>query len=274
MGMDKSVLEAAARQKAYEERLDELRRLTRARTQESLDKIQGDISEHSKKFDQAYESFSKIVEEHQRMFGTESFSTLVMQMGPSLQAFSKMSAELRMFALLKVHFAIASNVNYGSSPGWILEVAAEASHIIQAKFEKGMDLLGELPPVFVPYLADVADNGVLSVNLDVPNTQMTEADRRKFVSNHQADFEATVNGWINNSRTLEGHPMQIIQTDEGPKIQITPDPVAPGGVAQGPRLMSKDEFREFRARVLESELERHFTVDFQPETSNNMRRGP
>ena len=274
MGMDKSALEAAARQKAYEERLDELRRRTRARTQESLDKIQGDISEHSKKYDQAYEGFAKIVEEHQRLFGTESFSTLVMQMGPSLQAFSKMSAELRMFALLKVHFAIASNVNYGSSPGWILEVVAEASHLIQAEFEKGMDLLGELPPVFVPYLADVADNGVLSVNLDVPNTQMTEADRREFVRNYQADFEATVNGWINNSRTPAGEPMQIVQTNEGPKIEIRPVPVEPGGAALAPRLMTKDEFREFRAQVLEPELERHFTVDFEPETSNNMRRGP
>jgi hypothetical protein len=269
MPMDKAALEAAARQKAYEDRITELRRQSAEKTRKSLAETKADIDEHGKKFEEAHASFVKIVEEHQRLMGTESFSTLVMQMRPTLEAFSKMSAEMQMYLLAKVHHAISSNFNYQSSPGWVLEMFNEGWIQLQAKLEKEMGLTGnDLPPVFVPYLADVDDQGVLSVNLNVPNTQMTEDDRQKFVTDYQADFNTTITNWINGSRNLDGEAMRIEHTPDGQKIRL-PDGVAPDGSAVV-RYMGKEEFLEFRGRVLQPELERHFTVDFVPEAPRNM----
>lgn len=274
MTMSKEQLEAIARQKQYEDRMEELRRESAARTQKSLDNLSADVEQYSKGFDEAQAQFIKVTDERSRQYGMESLSTLIMQMRPSLEAYAKMSGEYRAYLLSKVAFAIASNINFQSSPGWALEAIAEGCRQIQGNMESALGMTDDLPPAFVPYLAEVGDNGVLSVNLDVPNTQMTEAARQTFVNEYQADFEASVNGWINNSRTLAGEPMRIVNTPEGPKIEIQPAPVAPGvgghAVAQPPRYMSKEEFCEFRARVIEPALEQHFTVDFQPETSRNM----
>lgn len=274
MGMDKETLEAIARQKQYEDRLDELRRESAARTQKSLDNLSADIEEHSKAFDAAQMHFIKVTDERSRQYGMESLSTLIMQMRPSLEAYAKMAGEYRAYLLSKVAYAIASNINFQSSPGWVLEAGAEGCRQMQTYLEDKFGMMDELPPVFVPYLAEVGDNGVLSVNLDVPNTQMTDAARETFVNQYRAGFEASVNGWINNSHTLAGEPMAIVNTPDGPKIEIQPAPVAPVGggpaVVQPARYMTKDEFCEFRDRVLEPALEQHFTVDFKPETSRNM----
>ena len=57
--------------------------------------------------------------------------------------------------------------------------------------------------------------------------------------------------------------MTIEDTAEGRKIRI-------GDAGADPRYMTKEDFLEFRARVLEPALQQHFTVDFKPETSRNM----
>ncbi len=265
MAMDKAALEAIARQKQYEDRLDEMRRASAEKTQESLGNLQADISEHSKKHDVAYEGFVKVTDERNRQMGMESLSTLIMQMGPALEAYAKMSQEYKAYMFAKACYAIASNVNYQSSPFSVLEAVAEGSRWIQANLEQAVGLTEALPPVFVPYLADVADNGVLSLNLDVPNSQMTDTAKQQFVQQYQADFEASITAWINGSRTFDNNDaMTIVDTAEGRKIRIGDDA---GG---NTRYMTKENFREFRARVLEPALEQHFTVDFKPETSRNM----
>ena len=43
-----------------------------------------------------------------------------------------------------------------------------------------------------------------------------------------------------------------------------------GDAGADARYMTKEDFLEFRARVLEPALQQHFTVDFKPETSRNM----
>ncbi|MCX7118385.1 MAG: hypothetical protein NTZ86_00685 [Legionellales bacterium] len=213
MAMDKDNLEAIARQKQYEDRLDELRRESAARTQQSLDNLAANVTDHSKR--------------------------------------------------AKCSHAVALNVNYQSSPFLILEAVAEGSRLIQANLERAVGLTDELPPVFVPYLAEVADNGVLSVNLDVPNSQMSDTDKRLFLTAYQANFETSITNWINASQTPAGDAMTIEDTAEGRKIRI-------GGAQEDARYMTKEDFLEFRARVLEPALKRHFTVDFKPETSRNM----
>lgn len=265
MGMDKSAIEAAALRKAYEDRLNELRRISNEKTQNSLSKIKADISEHSKKYAQAYEEFVKVTDDHQRLMGTESFSTLVLQMRPVLIAFSKMSHELQMYYLSVVYEKIAANVNFQSSPGWVLEAVAEGCRLAQANIENALGMIGnDLPPVYVPYLAEVSDTGVLSVDLDTENEFFTENDRRTFVNQYQAAFQQAVERWITGSRTTAGEAMRIVNTPEGRKIQL-PDGVDAEG-APVARYLTKEEFNDFRNRVLEPELARHFTVDFKQGT--------
>ncbi len=263
MAMDKATLEAIARQKQYEDRMDELRRESAARTQQSLDNLAADVTDHSKKYDENYDKFRSVARERNRQMGMETLPTLIMQMAPALEAYAKMSQEYKLYVWAKCSHAVALNVNYQSSPFLILEAVAEGSRLIQANLERAVGLTDELPPVFVPYLAEVADNGVLSVNLDVPNSQMTDAAKQEFVTQYQADFETSIANWINASQTLAGDAMTIEDTAEGRKIRI-------GNAGPDARYMTKEDFLEFRARVLEPALEQHFTVDFKPETSRNM----
>ncbi|MEI6093999.1 MAG: hypothetical protein WCR08_00840 [Gammaproteobacteria bacterium] len=264
MAMDKATLEAIARQKQYEDRMDELRRESAERTQQSLDNLAADVTDHSKKYDENYDKFRSVARERNRQMGMETLPTLIMQMGPALEAYAKMSQEYKLYVWAKFSHAVALNVNYQSSPFSILEAVAEGSRWIQANLERAVGLTDALPPVFVPYLAEVADNGVLSVNLDVPNSQMTDADKQQFVAQYQTDFETSIANWINASQTSAGEDMTIEDTAEGRKIRI--------GDAAGAdaRYMTKEDFLEFRARVLEPALQQHFTVDFKPETSRNM----
>lgn len=263
MAMDKDTLEAIARQKQYEDRMDELRRESAARTQQSLDNLAANVTDHSKKYDEKYDKFRSVARERNRQMGMETLPTLIMQMAPALEAYAKMSQEYKLYVWAKCSHAVALNVNYQSSPFLILEAVAKGSRWIQANLERAVGLTDALPPVFVPYLAEVADNGVLSVSLDVPNSQMTDADKQEFVTRYQADFETSITNWINASQTSAGEDMTIEDTAEGRKIRI----VDAGANA---RYMTKEDFLEFRARVLEPALQQHFTVDFKPETSRNM----
>ena len=263
MAMNKDNLEAIARQKQYEDRMDELRRESAARTQQSLDNLAANVTDHSKKYDENYDKFRSVARERNRQMGMETLPTLIMQMAPALEAYAKMSQEYKLYVWAKCSHAVALNVNYQSSPFLILEAVAEGSRLIQANLERAVGLTDELPPVFVPYLAEVADNGVLSVNLDVPNSQMTDAAKRKFLTDYQTNFENSITNWINTSPTPAGDNMMIVDTAEGRKIRI-------GDAGPDARYMTKEDFLEFRARVLEPALKQHFNVDFKPETSRNM----
>ena len=97
MAMDKATLEAIARQKQYEDRMDELRRESAARTQQSLDNLAADVTDHSKKYDENYDKFRSVARERNRQMGMESLSTLIMQMGPALEAYAKMSQEYKLY---------------------------------------------------------------------------------------------------------------------------------------------------------------------------------
>ncbi len=264
--------------KRYEDVLDELRRKSEARTRESISTFKSRIEDHSRKYDSAYEGFSKVVEEGQRQLGMESFSTLILQMGPSLTAFNKMSDEYKMYIFNKVAHKLAENINYNDFTP--LQLTAEAARNMRACIDWYANTEGhfaeELPPVFVPYLAEVDDNGVLSVDLNVPNRQLREQDRRDFVNQYQTAFDTSIENYINAQVDVNGARIYQIETipDEGKKIRKLPDPTV-GASAAGlaaPEYMSKAEFIEFRTRSLQPHLEQTFQVEFQPESSRNMQR--
>lgn len=263
--------------KRYEDVLDELRRKSEARTRESISTFKSRIEDHSRKYDSAYEGFSKVVEEGQRQLGMESFSTLILQMGPSLTAFNKMSDEYKMYIFNKVAHKLAENINYNDFTP--LQLTAKAARNIRACIDWYANTEGhfaeELPPVFVPYLAEVDDNGVLSVDLNVPNRQLREQDRRDFVNQYQTAFDTSIENYINAQVNANGARLYQIETipDEGKKIRKLPDPtVAVPAAGVAPEYMSKAEFIEFRTRSLQPYLEETFIVEFQPESSRNMQR--
>lgn len=278
MGMDSEDIKNKAWLKRYQDVLNELRRKSEARTRESISTFKSRIEDHSRKYDSAYEGFSKVVEEGQRQLGMESFSTLILQMGPSLTAFNKMSDEYKMYIFNKVAHKLAENINYNDFTP--LQLTAEAARNIRACIDWYANTEGhfseELPPVFVPYLAEVDDNGVLSVDLDVPNRQLGEKDRRDFVNQYQTAFDTSIEQYINSQVDQQnGHQLYQVEIvpNEGKKIRVLPDPtvaVPPGAVV--PQYMSKAEFIEFRTRSLQPHLELTFQVEFQPESSRNMQR--
>lgn len=265
--MQKENLELEAWKKRYQDLLEELQRRNATQVATNLANIEGSIKKHSDSYDQKYAEFSQIVKDRQRQLGMESYSTLILQMRPSLEAFSKMMEELRMYVGMKIWHGIRSNIN--SRDFTLLALPATALQNARAACDYYLNTEGrfmeELPPAFVPYLADVDEKGVLNVNLDVPNTQMTEQARQEFVTKHRADFENSIYGWINGSRTPADEPMEVRDTPEGPKIIINP--------GLGEREMTAEEFREFRTNTIQPALEDYFKVEFQPEAPRNMSPG-
>ncbi len=267
--------------KRYQDQLEKLRRDSQAKTQASIEQWQDSRSDHLKKYDEHFHHLEKIVSDRQRQFGMEGAGTLIRQFGPTLDAISKMSYEFEMYLFSVAGLALAENLNYNSSTPLML--SAEAARNIRAFFDYHLNTEGafseELQAMQIPYLADVDDQGLLTVNLDVPNTQLTEQDRQQFVGQHQADFDASIERWINEYEdparpaVPEGPPNLMYQVEDipgvGRKIRILPDP----GVAEGdaaPRYMTKEGFRDFRTQALQPMLEQYFQAEFRPETPNNM----
>lgn len=275
MSMSNDDLKKKAWLKRYEDVLEELRRESQARTRESINTYQSRIDEHSRKYDSAYEGFSKVAEEGQRQLGMESFSTLILQMGPSLTAFSKMSDEYKMYIFNKIAHKLAENINYNDFTP--LQLTAEAARNARAFIDWYANTEGhfaeELPPVFVPYLAEVDDKGVLSVDLNVPNRQLGERDRQDFVRQYQTPFDTAIEDFINRHVDGNGRQCYRVETipNEGKKIRKLPDPSVQPAVALA-EYMSKAEFIEFRRQSLQPHLEQLFGVAFQPESSRNMQR--
>lgn len=259
----KANLEESVWKKRYQDLLEELQRQSAAEVAKNLSNIEGIVKKHSDQYDQAYAEFAHMAKERQRQLGMESYSTLILQMRPSLEAFSKLADEFKMYVTMRVWFGIRSNLNARDSI-----FLAGPDYIVQ-NMRAGCDwylntegnFMEELPPVFVPYLADVDEKGILTVNLDVPNTQMTNKDKEEFVNKHSADFEESIIRWINGSPAPTGEPMEVRDTAEGRKIFINP------GVDE--RSMTAEEFREFRTNTIQPALEDYFKVEFQPETPRN-----
>lgn len=259
----KANLEESAWKKRYQDLLAELQRETQAEVAKNLSNIEGAVKKYSDQYDQAFAEFLHMAKERQRQLGMESYSTLILQMRPSLEAFSKLSQEYKMYLTMRIWHGIRSNLNARDS----IFLAAPA-YVIQ-NIRAGCDwylnteghFMEELPPVFVPYLADVNEKGVLSVNLDVPNIQMTDKDREEFANKHSADFEESIIRWINGSPAPTGEAMEVRDTPEGRKIFINP--------GADERVMTAEEFREFRNSVIEPALADYFKVDFQAETPRN-----
>lgn len=268
--IDQAEWEKKQWQKRYDDMLEKLRRESKAKTQKSIAEWQSTVGEYSNKFDQAFQHYSKIVAEHQRQLGMENFSTLIQQMGPSVEAFSKMTFELEMYFLSKACLALAENFNYNTSTPLML--TAEAARNIRAFFDYHLNTEGnfseDMKALIVPYLADVDENGVYTVNLDVPNTQLSETDRQKFVGRYQADFNASMDRFINEYRDPATPADQVYQVetlaDGTRKIRdlrhAGPNPV----------YIDREAFRNLRTTVLQPLLEQRFQAEFQPEAPSNL----
>lgn len=266
--MDEAYLKNKAAQKRLEDRLEEMRRESQEKTQKSIAYHTANVKEYSDKFEQDYASFLEHVQKRQQHLGMESIPTLILQFGPGLKAFARMSEDLKMHAWSQICLSLAENLNYQNCTPLMLtaEAGRQARLFLDSHFNTEGHFQDALPPVFVPYLADVNDQGVLSVSLDVPNTQLSSTDRQEFIEQYSADFEASIVGWINSERDTNGNSLTVVDVpNEGRKIQVGDNPGAQV-------YLSKDEFRNLRTRVLTPQLEHYFGVEFQPEAESNRPR--
>lgn len=261
--------------KRYADQLEKLRADSAAKTQESIELWLGSVSKRGQNFDQSLAHVSRLIDERKGQLGMESAATLIRQMGPSIEALGNMERDLALYFLNVAGLKMVENLNYKDFTP--LTISAEVARNIRAFFDFHLNTEGgfseELQAVFVPYLADVDDDGVLNVSLDVPSTQFTEADRQEFVGTYQADFDASIERWINEYEDparvpgAVADPMYHVDTLPDGKRKIRdlraagPDPV----------YLTKEEFRNFRTHALQPMLEQHFQAEFRPEASSNMR---
>ena len=166
------------------DQLDKLRAESAARTQSSIEAWKGSVSERGQSFEHALAVVAKQIEERRGQMGMESAATLIRQMGPSIEALGNMERDLAIYLFSVAGLKMVENLNYRDFTP--LMITAEAARNIRVFFDEHLNTEGafseELQAVSVPYLAEVDDDGVLSVNLDVPSTQFTEADRQTFVA--------------------------------------------------------------------------------------------
>lgn len=282
--MDAEYLKNKAAQKRLEDRLEEMRRESQERTQKSIAYHTANVKEYSDKFEQDYAGFLEHVQKRSQHLGMESIPTLILQFGPGLKAFARMSEDFKMHVLSRICLSLAENFNYQNSTPLMLtaEAARQARVFLDSNFNTEGHFQDALPPVFVPYLADVNDQGVLSVSLDVPNTQLSStprevddgrggrkrtSDRQEFIEKYSTDFETSIANWINALSDADGNTLTVVDVpNEGRKIRVGPD--NPGQQV----YLSKDEFRDLRTRVLTPQLEHYFGVEFKPEAESNTPR--
>lgn len=281
--MDEAYLKNKAAQKRLEDRLEEMRRESQEKTQKSIAYHTANVKEYSDKFEQDYASFLEHVQKRQQHLGMESIPTLILQFGPGLKAFARMSEDLKMHAWSQICLSLAENLNYQNCTPLMLtaEAGRQARLFLDSHFNTEGHFQDALPPVFVPYLADVNDQGVLSVSLDVPNTQLSSkprevddgrggrrrtSDRQEFIEQYSTDFETSITNWINGAVDVDGNKLTVVDVpNEGRKIQVGDNPGAQV-------YLSKAEFRNLRTRLLTPQLEQYFGVEFQPEAESNRPR--
>ena len=109
--IDKVKLEEDFWKKRYQDVLEELRRRSATETANNLANIEGSVKKYSDRYDQAYAEHAQLVKDRQRQLGMESYSTLILQMKPTLEAFGKMADEYKMYLAMKAWHGIRSNIN-------------------------------------------------------------------------------------------------------------------------------------------------------------------
>ncbi|PJD91529.1 MAG: hypothetical protein CK424_06895 [Legionella sp.] len=262
MAINDDWLKQKATQKIYEEKLEALRRNAAKDVANMLSKQAQDEETHASQYDQFRENFIRISDDRRQQVGSESFPILLMQMGPSLVAFAKMAHEYKMMKLNQLMHFISENINtrdfspLAGGADLIRKAQLSLEHMIEAP---------ELPPVFVPYLAEIDDNGILSVDVSLPDFKMTAQDIQDS-NDFKTAVQNTITHWINNEVDSAGQPLYRLETvpDQGQKIRIlSRDPAAQ------PRYMSKMEFRALRDAVVEPQLKATFDMDFQHDAPSN-----
>ena len=257
------------------DQLEKLRADSAAKTEESIARLRSHVSQRGQNFEQSLADVSRLIEQGKGQLGVESAATLIRQMGPSIEALSNMQRDLAFFLFSAVGLKIIENLNYRDFTP--LAMTAEAARNLRIFFDEHLNTEGafsdELKALCVPYLADVDDDGVLNVNLDVPNTELTEVGRQAFVDKYKVDFNESIERWINEYEDparafgAAANPMYRVDTLPDGKRKIRdmraagPDPV----------YLSKEEFRNFRTHALQPLLEEHFQAEFRPESPSNMR---
>lgn len=272
--IDKAEFDKMQENKRRADRLAQLQADSAAKTQESIEGWKGSVSQRGQNFEQSLAHVSKLIEERKGQLGMESAATLIRQMGPSIEALGKMERDLAIYLFSVVGLKVVENFNYRDFT--LFATAAEAARHLRVFLDEHLNTEGafseQLQAVCVPYLADVDDDGVLNVNLDVPNIQLREVDRQAFVEKYKADFDHSIEQWINEYEdpALGADRMYSVDTLPDGKRKIQ-DLRAVRAAGEPPVYLTKEEFRTFRTRVLQPLLEQHFQAEFTPEAQSNMR---
>lgn len=263
MPVDEDFLKKKAAQKIFEEKLEAMRLEALKNTSEMLAKQEVDIEKHASQFVQERERFIKISDDRRQQVGSESFPILFMQMGPSLLAFSNMMKEYKLRKLNELIHFISENINTRDST--FLAYLAEKTRYVQAKREGWLAGPVELPPVFVPYLAEVDENGVLSIDVSLPDLHLTQQEAQD-LQTFKTAVEGTVTRWIEQIED-QGNALYEIEDvpDQGKKIRIRSSDNA------APRYLTKREFRDLRNAVIEPKLKEEHGLDFQHDAPANFR---
>ncbi len=263
MPVDEDFFKKKAAQKIFEEKLEAMRLEALKNTSELLAKQEVDIEKHASQYVQERERFIKISDDRRQQVGSESFPILFMQMGPSLLAFSNMMKEYKLRKLNELMHFMSENFNTRDFTP--MAGLAELTRYVQAVIEDQLAGPVELPPVFVPYLAEVDENGVLSIDVSLPDLHLTQQEAQD-LQVFKAAVEDTVTSWIERVED-NGNPLYAIEDvpNQGKKIRIRSSDNA------APRYLTKREFRELRTKVIEPQLKAEHGLDFQHDAPANFR---
>ena len=248
-------------QKEFENRMNELRRQDDSRLRASISDQQAVIEEGEKKLFGLEAKFKETTDENHRTLGTESFAAIIRAMGKSLQAYMNMRVQAKHLFLRQLVLKISENIN--SSDLTILALIVDKARELRVALDRDYGTEGhfsDLPPVFVPYMAEVDEHNVLKLDLNVPNHQISDNDKNLFLETFGPDFQAVSKEWINTTRDDTGALLYELDESnpDAPKIRI---------LASG-EYMNSAQFRAFRDEVMSPHLKNYFdNIDFRPEPS-------
>lgn len=284
MTISREDLERSRREEEYRKFLDEARRKSAARYNESVEGMTAELGKARQKYHQAEHDFKESTHERNRIHSTESVSAIIDSFADSLKAIGGMKAGLIEIVARKAWLNIYKTAN--NSDAWpkvelngqemsILDLIGEGVRAAPRSIGQfidsrlGTDMEGffqePLPPALIPYMAEVNDDGVLRCDL-LENEQLHQNDRNEFIQRYQGDFKRAIVRGLREARDVDNQPMYHVDDTTNPDAPVITH------AASGEPLTS-EEFAEFRETVLTQKLTQEFGEEFRAAGPASLRPG-
>lgn len=265
-GIDKDELEKKLNDEKWRRRMQDLREAAMEQGQQKIIAKEAYYEECCEELHQALRELEKEYEKELDRYGSESVETLLLRMLPTLKATWKAEKQFIGMVLSGMDLGFCK-VRVGLGLGeCVAQIRNHADYYLDTEghYSEG------LGPVVIPFLAEVDENGVLTVNLNSTMPRLSEEDRKEFVNKHEPEFKDNIYSWINGMKDTNGKlKYRIEEMPNGDKkiaklSATTGDPIG---------YMNAHEFRELRQRALVPALENLYQMTFAPESKNNLTPG-